>query len=397
MIHKLLNATTFFLVLIILVVSITAGMLYMQLRTDSVSALLTEDPRLNALVVAHDGTEPFLSFLIFYDDRTNRAAVLDIPNSVGAVLHTIGRVDGIDAVFDPDDPEPYRRQVESMTGVSIPLVFTYERDNLVDFIDLMGGMELFIISDYRELGGSDPVLMPSGSTRLDGAKSVSYLHQPGERDLDLEQVGRRQAFVQSFLRELGRNAEFLRHSDVIPVRDRMIKTSVESRGISTFIRALGTINPDRIVRRRIQGTVRQVEVNGTPRNLLFPHFEGEWLKQSVQQIRQTLTNPDGDFEEETLVALEVLNGTARTGLARRTSELFESFGFQVHSVGNAETSDIEHTLVVDRRGIGDLAQRVADVIDGRRVVTEIRPESEVDVTVILGGDFDGTRVRSDGQ
>lgn len=394
---KLVNATNIFLLLIVLAISVTGGILYVQLRTDSVSAALAEDETMRVLVVAHDEGTPFLSFVFFYDRRTQRAAVLDIPGATGSVLRPLGRVDGISALFNPDDPEPYRRQIETLTGTTVPFVLQLPRAQLVDFVDLLGGMELFIISDYRELDGSDPVLLPSGSTRLDGEKSVWYLTRFQGSEIDLEQVGRRQAFVQALLRELQRNSGFLQHRDVIPVRDRLVDTGIESRGLTAFFDVLGNIDPDRVVRRRIQGTVRRVDVEGEPRELLFPHFEGQWLKQSVQQIQQTLASQTDDVGTDAPVLVEVLNGTTRTGLARRTAELFEGYGFESRNVGNADSSSVEFTVVVDRRGIGDLAERVAEVIDARRVVTEIRPDSDVDVTVILGGDFDGTRVRSDGQ
>lgn len=397
MARRIVTATTILLTVTVLAIVVTAALLYVQLRTDSVSTILEDNGTLQALVVAHRDNDPFLSFVFFLDANTNRAAVLDIPGSVGAVLRPLGRVDGIDAVFNADNPELYRREVENLTGVSIPLVFLFSYEQLARFIDLLGGMELFIITNFREMDGADPVLLPSGSTHLDGDKSVRYLTQQAGTEIDLEQVGRRQTFVQALLRAIHRNVSFLNHDDVTAIRDRLITTEVESRGVSTFIGMIGTLEPERIVRRRIQGTIRQVDVNGVARDLLFPHFEGQWLKQSVEQIRQTLASPDTESAMDASIALEVLNGTSRTGLARRTAELFEGYGFEVRNVGNAESGSIEHTVIVDRRGIGDLAERVADVIEGRRVVTEVRPEGDVDVTVILGGDFDGTRVRTEGQ
>jgi len=92
------------------------------------------------------------------------------------------------------------------------------------------------------------------------------------------------------------------------------------------------------------------------------------------------------------VSLEILNGTKTTGLARRTREIFQSFGFDVVSFSNAEDQDLEKTVVLDRRGNPENAGKVAQVIRCNRVLTEI-PENAaqvpVDVTVILGKDFDG--------
>ncbi|POR05668.1 hypothetical protein AU468_00395 [Alkalispirochaeta sphaeroplastigenens] len=391
------NMTTIFLVIIFGALVTTLGFLYVQLRTDAVSAAVADDPSLRVLVVAHDEGTPFLSFLLFAHAKTGRGAVLDIPGSVGGVLRPLGRVDGIDALFDAADPHLYRRQVESLTGTTVPFVFSYSADQLVDFIDLLGGLDIFVIADYRDQAGADPMLLPSGTVRLDGEKAVRYLRKEGEASGDLEQAGRRQAFTQAFLREVHASSEFLQHRQVVPLRDRLIETSLESRGVGTFFDILGRVDPDRIIRRRIQGTLRQVEVEGRTRELLFPHFEGQWLKQTVQQIFTALQAVEGTGGQEIPVVLEVLNGTSQTGLARRTGDYLQEVGFDVQAVGNAESSSLEHTIVIDRRGLGDTAARVAEAIGTRRVVTEVIPESSVDVTLILGGDFDGRTVRSSGQ
>ena len=97
------------------------------------------------------------------------------------------------------------------------------------------------------------------------------------------------------------------------------------------------------------------------------------------------------YYEERAIGVEVLNGTNVTGLASRTAQLFQSYGFDVVSVGNADNSQHGETVVLDRKSRLDLAERVADIIRCRRYHTSMDPNLDVaiDVTVILGKDFDG--------
>ncbi|MFP4211010.1 MAG: LCP family protein [Alkalispirochaeta sp.] len=394
MAEQRLNLTAILLLVVLLLIIATGVVLYFQLRTDEVSGRLSTGEVLRTLVVAHDEDRPFLSFVFFYHPGTRRAAMMDIPGNFGTVLRSLGRVDRIDSVFSADDPEQYRAEVERAIGTSIPTTLVLSESQLVDLIDLLGGLELFIIHDYGTVEGPDPILLPTGNVRLNGEKAVQYLRLDDDIETELERIGRRQSFVQALVRGIRNNRRFLEHPDVIEIRERMVETELDRRSLTTLFTAWGDVDAERIVRRRVQGTLRTIDVGGERRELLFPHFEGQWLKQTVQQIEQTLGSSEEDLAENVVVAMEILNGTATSGLARRTSELYEDYGFEVRRFGNADSNQVEHTLVIDRRGTGNLATQVAQVIRAQRVVTEIQPGGDVDVTLIIGKDFDGSVVRT---
>jgi anionic cell wall polymer biosynthesis LytR-Cps2A-Psr (LCP) family protein len=389
-----LQTTLIFLSLVVLAVVTTIALLYLQLRTDEVSSVVAEGATVRTLLVAHEDNEPFFTFMLFQNTETGRTAILDIPESIGGVLRPLGRVDQITALFDAEEPSTYRDQIEALTGVETTLMLVFTREELADFIDLLGGIEMFIINDYRPADRADPVV-PAGNVRLDGYTAIEYLTTVDEIETDLERVGRRQSFVQAMLREIVREADFLQHPDVVALYRSFVETDADRRAVPSLFAALAETDPERLVRRRVQGTVRQVDVGGVQRALLFPHFEGQWLKQSVQQVEATLATLEEDTTEQLSVSIEILNGTATSGLARRTSDLYDNFGFEVRRFGNAGDGLVEHTMVVDRRGFGNLAERVAEVIGAQRIVSEVVPDSDVDVTLILGRDFDGSIVRTE--
>lgn len=383
-----------FLLLVVLVITTTGTILFLRLRTDDIATTLDSEETLRLLVVVHEEDQPFLSFLLFFHPETERAAVLDIPPDVGGVMRSLGRVDDIAGTFDAEDPGRFHAEVETLTGLEIPYRIVFSRDQLARFIDLLGGLEMFVITDYRELDGEDPILLPSGNVHLDGEKAIQYLMVSIRGESELEVIGRRQTFVQAFLRTIREQADFLRHPEVVPIRRGLYDANFDSRAQNTLFAALSGLDAERLVRRRVQGTYRSVVVEGEQKRLLFPHFEGQWLKQSVRQIEQSLATLEEVESDTVVIAIEVLNGTGTTGLARRTSELYEDYGFEVVRFSNAESNQVERTIVVDRRGVGDLAERVAQVIRAERIVTEVQPESDVDVTLILGRDFDGSIVRT---
>lgn len=83
------------------------------------------------------------------------------------------------------------------------------------------------------------------------------------------------------------------------------------------------------------------------------------------------------------VRVQVLNATTTRGLARRATMLLRDRGFDVVEMGTAP-EQLDSTLVLDRSGRPDRAQRVAAALGGARVDT--RPDSSryLDVTVLLG-------------
>ncbi len=93
--------------------------------------------------------------------------------------------------------------------------------------------------------------------------------------------------------------------------------------------------------------------------------------------------PDASVANSERVKVEVLNATDVRGLARRATLVLRDHGFDVLYMGSA-AERLDSTLVLDRSGNPERAQRVAEALGGARV--ESRPDSSryLDVTVMLG-------------
>ena len=83
------------------------------------------------------------------------------------------------------------------------------------------------------------------------------------------------------------------------------------------------------------------------------------------------------------VRVQVLNATPTRGLARRATELLRDRGFDVVEMGTAPEPR-DSTLVLDRSGHPDWANRVASLFGGARVETRADSSRYLDVTVLVG-------------
>ena len=91
-----------------------------------------------------------------------------------------------------------------------------------------------------------------------------------------------------------------------------------------------------------------------------------------------------------VIQLEVLNGCGITGIATRFTDKLREFGFDVVETGNYDHFDVSNTFVISRSGQIENAYRVADAlgISRKQVLREQAPEFYLDVTLIIGSDYE---------
>lgn len=94
-----------------------------------------------------------------------------------------------------------------------------------------------------------------------------------------------------------------------------------------------------------------------------------------------------------IIQLNVLNGTDASRLAQRTTDYLRARGFDVVEMGNSSIKNVEFTRVIDRAGNLEAAHQVAEAlgVSIERVSQELDPTLYLDVSVIVGNDFEKLR------
>jgi LytR cell envelope-related transcriptional attenuator len=91
------------------------------------------------------------------------------------------------------------------------------------------------------------------------------------------------------------------------------------------------------------------------------------------------------------VRVQVLNAGGRSGMAREATRLLRDLGFDVVEYGNSEEFGRDSTLVVDRSGRSAAARAVARALGGTRIEEDVDPNLYLDVTVLLGEEWEPDR------
>lgn len=345
--------------------------------------------------------------LLSYDPKTHKAALLDIPGNVGSLINSIQKIDRIDVLFRPGKVDAYRNKIASLIGSPVSLYIETDFSDIPKIVDLFGGLNLFIANPVEDTKTNPMVLLPSGSITLDGSKVQSYLGYKASSDSDIEVISRRQRFVQALLKSIGENAAFFEKSGVYSAFKGWITTDMNRRSMLSFISLMSKLDAQKMVFQRVLGVDRTVD----NQQLLFPHYDGRLLRETMQQTLTSLANPQVLSNQALSTRLQILNGTLVSGLAHRTSQIFQSFGYDVVSVGNADRQDYAHTEILDRTGDISQAQKVGSIIKcsqidsqplspvvppqgsvqpaGQTQATAVTAAAGYDVTIVLGKDFDG--------
>lgn len=379
------------LLLIVAIVASTGVFLFNKVRVDRFQSALEQEEPVSILLIIADGSSILFSELFLYHHTNGKGALADIPANTGSLLQGEGKIAAIDTLFDQENPSAFIKKIEEIAGTEIDFYLTVDLDRLDRLVDLLGGVETFIPNPVDTTIDGEAVLLPSGSFVLDGSKALSYLRHGDPSETESERISRGQSFIRSLLDSFGATHQRLSVPEVTRAFSREVDTDFSLKGLVSFFEAMQRLDVENMVQLRLRGTSRQVD----DQTLLFPHSEGRLFRETLVQTINSLKSDNQLSEEDLRIGVEILNGTEITGLASRTSQLYQSFGYEVVGVGNAEEI-YEKTIIIDKLGNQTASRRLADVIRCRNITLQTAAtefvdqiDMNADIVIILGKDFDG--------
>jgi anionic cell wall polymer biosynthesis LytR-Cps2A-Psr (LCP) family protein len=348
---------------------------------------------------SEDGiVKPLCTFVLLYYPATKRAAIFDIPGEVGVILKGVDRVDRIDTVYDPKKVGVYKREIALLLGDEIDYAVVFDLENLKKIVDLIGGVEIFIPAPVESYESDPPALFASGWRNLNGDKAVSYLtYKLPDESVESQRL-RRQRFFYAFIKKMGDRNETLKQKSVAKVYQTLVRTDMREQERLRLFDEFAGVNMDRVSIQSVAGTTRRI----SGQTLLLPSYNGSLIKDVVRQTLAGLTRQIESQFGDRVYTVEVLNGTAANGLAGRTAELLRGFGYDVISVGNAETP-YDKTLIIDQSGSQIIGRNFGEVIRCTNFqVNETNIDLDninnlsyrADFILIIGRDFNGRYVTS---
>ena len=382
---KLFAPSNIILLIILLVILATVIFISLSIREDNVQKKLSEGKSIAVIFNMTEKKTILFSEVFIYHPGTRRTAVIDIPVNYGSLIKSLSRVDRLDVLYKKGRPEQYIKKIEAETGLPIPFYIDFELEEFKSCVDLLGGLDFVIGTPVlRHETLADTVLLPGGKHKLDGDKVLEYILNEELNSADSELSSSRQKLIQTFVSALGSQKDLLLKKEVFPILYKNMDTDMSQLDLKSFLTEISKADCPRMIFHRVLGDKKMVD----DKVMLFPHYNGNLLREGLKQIVEALGNTN---VLESNINIEILNGTSVSGLANRTSMTYRTFGYNVTNVDNAESGDVEATRIIGHKNDLSIIERVAGVIKCRNISTENGTEGTI--TIILGKDFDGRQCK----
>ncbi len=382
------------ILLILLALGIIVGIIYFifYFKESEVEELLNSGSILEMIIVERNGESTEAILLSYYHPRTSKQAFIVLPATTRMKVDYKDRpaYDIIQNIYARGGMSIVKKAVEKLIGSEFNYYFAYDVRDVEKLVDLLEGIDVVNQSNIRYSDASKKLFInvPGGKTLLDGAKVKQLLLYRYDEDGMKSYIENHRVFLEALLGRSQELEKLFSYRKISQVLLRGIDTNLNKKDLKILVHELSKMNSSKLLFYRMHGK----NVSIKDESFLVPVESGKWLRERIEDVRKFL-NDEGPAPIGDEIKIEILNGSMNPGQAQSLRNYFLEYGFNVVHYGNALRNDYEKTIVIDRIGRPSLAKRIADIINCREVYTRIDKTLLVDVTIIIGNDFEGKYVR----
>jgi LCP family protein required for cell wall assembly len=347
------------------------------------------------------------------DPLTKTAGILSIPRDMWVNIPGFGysRINtayssGEGAKLPGGGPELARKTVEQFLGVPIQYYAQVDFYTFVEFIDLIGGIEIYNDENLRldpVGGGKDKIkLTCCGMRPLDGERALAYVRFRKDKEGDIARANRQQKVIlairdkvlspENFPVLIGKAQQFYEKFSAgirtnMPF-DTAIRLGVLAKDVPVESIKHGTIDYSMVL---LADTV----LGNEKASVMKP------LPDKIRELRDQIFTSGGAISplaaqndltammREDAARVRVLNGSVSGGLEGITGNFLMAQGVQVTEAGPADGGYNSTVIVLYAPKLYTLKyfQSLFGVTESSRIWISPNPSSTVDIEVRLGNDW----------
>ncbi len=382
------------ILLILLAIGIVVGAIYFifHLRDSGVEQLLKSESMLSTIVVVNNGNKTDTLSLSFYNPKTKKLAHILIPTKTRLKVDYDDKpvYDSVQSMYNRGGMKVVTETIERITKTEFPFYLAYDLRDVEKLVDLLEGLEVIIPESMNYTDAEEGLFIniTKGSQILDGAKVKQLLQYRYGPSGNKAVVENHRIYVESLLDRADDVGVLLINQKVLNTLAKDLDTNLSRKDILLLAGEMSALNSSRLLFYKMHGK----NITVKDQQYITPVENGIWLRDRIETVKKFISDEGpAPFGDE--IKMEILNGSGNPGQAQNLRNYFIEYGFNVVHYGNALRNDYERTMVVDRIGRPRLAKRIADIINCKEVYTRVDDTLLVDVTIIIGNDFEGKTVR----
>lgn len=335
-----------------------------------------------------------LSTVVYFNTETNRVVTVYLLPETYLSFGKAGYFTIKDVLKQKVNKEEIKNGIGRLLNKKVDYYFFVEKDNFIKLIDILGGVDVYSEELYEP---QKNIYIPPGVSQFDGDKVLEFLSLELKDENEYDKLKRHQYFMRGFLKL---KDDFLENFTSQIITSHIYKLFSTNLSVNDLLIIYSEIN------NRFKSGINDYSRNiinkivycdrkniGEGRYVLLPKKSGNWIKTEIKDAISDLEKEESAVSDNKTV-VQILNGTEITGFASRAKSYLESYGFDVLEIANAENSNYDNTVIIIRNSEVK-ARRLSNLIKCKHVVEgEDISNRKIDVTLILGKDFDGKVVKN---
>ncbi|UCB45427.1 MAG: LCP family protein [Spirochaetota bacterium] len=382
------------ILLILLAIAIIIGtiLFIFYFRKSKVEELFEKETTISWISVENNKRKTESILLNFYNPKTKKLAVLVVPSRTRLKVdyEDKPKYDIVQNIYSNGGAGIVKKTMEKLTDMTFDFYFIYDLNDVERFVDLIEGLEVYSPNNLNYIDAQNNIFIkiPKGKVKLDGAKTKEFLLFKHGKSGPKTMVENHRIVAEALLDRIGDVELLIENTRVSKIVTKNIDTNLNKRDLKILVDEMKAVNSSRLLFYRMYGKNTVIENE----SFITPIEDGSWLRVRIENVKNFI-NDEGPSPVGDELNIEILNGSTNPGQAQSLRNYFVEYGFNIVHYGNALRSDYDKTLVIDRIGRPSLAKRIADIINCKEVHTRIDKTLMVDVTIVIGNDFEGRFVR----
>ena len=359
-----------------------------------------------------------------YNPNSQKATLLSIPRDTytGKNSAKATPAEKINALYSfAKSPEATLKVVNEITGLNIEHYAVIRTEALIELVDAIGGVDFNVPIDmkYDDPSQDLHINLKAGQQRLNSDQAeqlvrfrhnnngTSYPEEYGDNDTGRMRTQRE--FIMQVLKQTLKPENVFKIGQIIEIANKCVETNVDMEYAKDYIPYAVEFKTENIVTGVLPGTNTNKNTSGT---WIFIYNKAETAKliqelfydrdiaqeENSESIENTINNTTENASTTTIntttnttnkseIKLEILNGCGNENLFQKAVKELKNAGYNVVRTG--ETNLTSKTTIVDKKEVKDVyLKNIKEMLGTGAINTsELNSSSKVDVTIVIGKDF----------